>query len=94
MFHLADYFTDEELLNKIQQNGVRKDFRRDSVIMNPGDEIEYMPIVIAGAIRVMIQTSEGNERYLYHIHPGESCAMSLTCCQTMKRSEIHAVTEE
>ena len=94
MFHLADYFTDEELLNKIQQNGVRKDFRRDSVIMNPGDEIEYMPIVISGAIRVMIQTSEGNERYLYHIHPGESCAMSLTCCQTMKRSEIHAVTEE
>jgi CRP/FNR family transcriptional regulator len=93
-FHLPEYFTDEELRNQIQQNGIRKYFPRDSIIMNPGDAIEYMPIVLAGAIRVMIQNSEGQERYLYHIHPGESCAMSLTCCQSMRRSEIHAITEE
>lgn len=88
------YFTDEDLKRQILQTGIRKEFGRDASIMRPGDTIEYMPIVLSGAIRVMIQNAEGQERYLYHIHPGESCAMSLTCCQAMRRSEIHAVTEE
>jgi len=93
-FQLEDYFTDDELRNQIQLNGQIRGFPRDSMIMHPGDAIEFMPIVLSGAMRVMIQNAEGHERYLYHIHPGESCAMSLTCCQSMRRSEIHAVTEE
>ena len=93
-FQLEDYFTDDSLRQQIQLHGIKKNFHRDAVIMNPGDAIEFMPIVCSGAIRVMIQNSEGHERYLYHIHPGESCAMSLTCCQSMRKSEIHAITEE
>lgn len=93
-FRIEQYFTDEELKKQIHAKCIIKTIDRDKSIMNPGDSIEYMPIVLSGAIRVMVQNAEGQERYLYHIHPGESCAMSLTCCQAMRKSEIHAVTEE
>jgi CRP/FNR family transcriptional regulator len=62
--------------------------------MSPGDLIENIPIVIKGSIRVVLQNRLGDEHYLYHIFPGETCALSLTCCQAQKRSEIKAIIEE
>ena len=34
------------------------------------------------------------ELFLYYLEPGETCALSLTCCSAARPSEIKAVVEE
>ena len=73
---------------------VTRHLKADAVLMRPGDAITHVPIVVRGSLRILIQNQEGAERYLYHILPGESCAMSLSCCRGQRISEIKAVAEE
>jgi CRP/FNR family transcriptional regulator len=87
-------FVDTRLVNEIGSNSVTQTFKAGEILMNPGDEIENIPIVMKGSIRVVLQNQQGDEHYLYHIFPGETCALSLTCCQARKLSEIKAVIED
>lgn len=63
-------------------------------LMRPGDAITHIPVVVKGSLRILVQDADGHERFLYHIMPGESCAMSLTCCTTNRNSSVRAVVEE
>ncbi len=65
-----------------------------TVLMEPGDRITVVPLVVTGCIRVLRQNEDGDETFLYHIMPGESCALSLSCCSTTRRSAIRAVAEQ
>lgn len=87
-------FVDSSLLQELSANSVIQRFKANEILMNPGDLITNIPIVLIGSIRVVLQNEQGNEHYLYHIFPGETCALSLTCCQSQKRSEVKAVIEE
>ncbi|MBX7050444.1 MAG: Crp/Fnr family transcriptional regulator [Flavobacteriales bacterium] len=91
---LPVHFIDKNLKAELEAVGVVKSYHHESVIMKPGDIVEFLPIVAKGSLRIVLQNAAGEEYYLYHIFPGETCAMSLTCCQAMKRSEIKAVAEE
>jgi CRP/FNR family transcriptional regulator len=87
------FFTDSTLKREIiQQARVRK-FHQDHVITQPGDEILFIPIVLSGCLRILRQNDDGQEVFLYHLYPGQTCAMSLTCCQSGKKSMIKAIAE-
>ncbi len=87
-------FKDPQLLAELERNARRKNFAHDEVIMWPGDTIVFAPIVTKGSIRVIREGEEGSEIFLYHIYPGQTCAMSLNCCQANKKSVIKAVAED
>lgn len=87
-------FADEDLNKEIEKVGIKRTFSANQVLMSPGDNIQFIPLVLKGSIRVMIQNNKDHEYFLYHIFPGESCAMSLTCCQAQKKSGVKAVMEE
>lgn len=86
-------FTDKEFLSELKKFARQKTFAKDSVIISPGDEIQFIPIVIKGSIRVIRQDQKDQEIFLYYLHPGQTCAMSLTCCNAGQKSMIKAVTE-
>ncbi len=90
---LSSLFTDKELLSEIEKNSRQKAFSKDTIITKPGDEILFVPIVTKGNIRIIRQNSDGQEVFLYHLYPGQTCAMSLTCCQAGQKSMIKAVAE-
>lgn len=87
-------FVDMALQSEVDRVGVLKEMKAGDIMMSPGDVIENIPLVTKGSIRVVLQNSNGEEFYLYHIFPGESCALSLSCCQASRRSEIKAVAED
>jgi CRP/FNR family transcriptional regulator len=87
-------FTDLNLNAEIEKNARKKTFKSGEIIIKPGDEIIYIPIVRRGSIRVIRQDTDGAEVFLYHLYPGQTCAMSLTCCQSGKKSIIKAVAED
>jgi CRP/FNR family transcriptional regulator len=91
---LTDFFTDPKLLEDIRQNSHSKSVSKADLIIAPGDPVQFVPLVLQGSLRIMREDEAGREVFLYHIHPGETCAMSLNCCQAGKNSMIRAVVEE
>lgn len=87
-------FVDQNLNAEIEKHARQKKFIKGEIIINPGDEIIFIPIVIKGSIRIIRQDQNGAEVFLYHLYPGQTCAMSLTCCQSGKKSMIKAIAED
>lgn len=71
-----------------------KKLRADDWMVDIGDPIVYMPLLLKGQLRILREDDEGNELLLYYIRPGETCAMSLTCCSGNAVSNVRAVAEE
>ena len=86
-------FSDPNLNLEIEKNAKQKIIQKGAVLIKPGDEIIFIPIVIKGSIRIIRQDLDGQEVFLYHLYPGQTCAMSLTCCQSGKKSMIKAIAE-
>ena len=91
---LTSLFKDPGLNEEINKYCRIKHLDRDQTMMSPGDEVVFVPIVTKGAVRIMRQNEEGNEVFLYHLYPGQTCAMALNCCQAGRPSMIKAVTED
>jgi len=71
-----------------------KKLRADDWMVDIGDPIVYMPLLLKGQLRILREDDEGHELLLYYIRPGETCAMSLTCCSGNAVSNVRAVAEE
>lgn len=87
-------FADPALQQQFDHAALHKTVPAGTELIGVGDAITHIPIVEKGSLRILAQDSEGRERYLYHILPGESCATSLTCCVSKRVSSVRAVVEE
>jgi len=83
-----------ELQKEIAQFGKIYSFKEGETIMDFGQYIKLVPLLISGSIRVVRENEEGKEILLYFLKVGESCSMSFTCCMTNKQSIIKTVAEE
>ena len=86
--------TDPLLLEEINKYGQVKEFQGGRSIIEPGQYIKMVPVILEGVVKVMRMGEDGQELFLYYIESGETCAVSLTCCSTSNPSAIKAVTEE
>jgi len=86
--------TDPNLLHALLEHGHIHEFQSGKIITEPGQFIKMVPIVLEGAIKILRMDEDGKELFLYHLEPGETCALSLTCCSASKPSEIKAIAEE
>lgn len=88
------HITDPQLLDEIRQYAKIMDFRAGQVVIESGQYIKMVPVVLEGSIKVLRKDEAGHELLLYHIESGETCAVSLTCCSAMHPSDVKAVAEE
>jgi CRP/FNR family transcriptional regulator len=79
-----------ELSKKIQQVGVVRKFKTDEFLMKTGQSIRSAVLVTKGIIKVFREDDEGNEIFMYNLHPGEACAISMTCAARQIASQIMA----
>jgi len=87
-------FNDPKLQAEIAAYARVKTVERDTVLMSPGDDILFVPIVQQGVLRIVRQNEEGKEVFLYHLYPGQTCAVAINCCQGKKKSTVKAIAEE
>lgn len=64
------------------------------ILMQPGETINLIPLVIKGSVKVVRADDAGHEVLLYYIHPGESCAMTLSSCLKKEKSKVKAVVQQ
>jgi CRP/FNR family transcriptional regulator, anaerobic regulatory protein len=86
--------TDPKLLQAILDKGQVMQLEHGKVLLEPGQFVKAVPLVIDGSIKIMRMDEDGKELFLYYLDQGETCALSLTCCSASRPSEIKAVVEE
>lgn len=83
-----------ELTREIEQKSKFINVKAGDLILDIGQMIRVIPIVIDGAVKVSRLDEDGRELLLYYINPNEGCAMTFTCCMQQYPSQIRAVAEE
>ncbi len=87
------FIFEDELLQEIAQVGVLKNISAGERIIDIGDYLKMMPLLLEGAIKILREDGEGDELLLYFLERGDTCAMTLSCCLGHTKSEIRAVAE-
>ena len=83
-----------ELIEKLEQNSIRKEYEAGSVILNENASIRSIPIVAKGTLKVIRTEEDGREILLYYIKAGESCIMSFLGGMHNETSKVRAEVEE
>lgn len=85
---------DKDLINEILALGVYKSLKQNDVLIARGEYIRSVPLVISGTLKVYRVSDEGKEIFLYYLTAGDTCADSIQCCFTNRKSQVKAIAEE
>lgn len=82
-----------DLLSEINQVGTFKEIPEGSKLIEIGEYVKAMPLLVSGAIKILREDNDGDELLLYFLEKGDTCAMTLACCIGQTKSEIRAIAE-
>jgi CRP/FNR family transcriptional regulator len=91
---ISEFKTSPELVEKLQEFSIRKEYGVGNVILNENAYIRSIPIVIKGTLKVIRTEEDGREILLYYIKAGESCIMSFLGGLHNETSKVKAEVEE
>ena len=84
---------EDSLVDEIVAVSLLRDFKEGDILIDSGDYIKKMPLLVSGAIKILRDDNDEGELLLYFIEKGDTCAMSMVCCLGDSKSEIRAVAE-
>lgn len=84
---------DTQTLDAISEVAVFKSFVKSETLLEIGQSIHFMPLVINGAVKVMREDPIRGELLLYYLVSGDTCTMTATCCSTNKISAIRVIAD-
>ncbi|NDV17136.1 cyclic nucleotide-binding domain-containing protein [Muricauda sp. TY007] len=84
---------EQPLIDEILEVGTLKEVPAGETIMDIGQYIRSIPLLLSGAIKVLREDDEGDELLLYYLEQGETCSVTMACCMGQTKSEIRAITE-
>ncbi len=90
----AELAKDQSLLDEIADRATVKQPARGTVMIDYGDYMKFVPLVVKGLLKIMRENDQGKEVLLYFLSGGSTCAATFSCCLVRKRSEIKAMVEE
>jgi CRP/FNR family transcriptional regulator len=81
------------LINEICKSGTLRRFEANEQLMDIGDTISQMPLVVSGSLKVLREDEDGSDLLLYYLELGDTCAITLNCCSRAAKSTIKAIAE-
>ena len=93
LFEAYNFIFEEDLINDIELVAKKQSFKTDDYIIDIGDTINQMPLLLNGAIKILREDENGDDLLLYFLERGDTCAMTLTCCLGNNKSKIKAIAE-
>lgn len=87
------FLFEEELINEICKHSEAKQFDADEMLIDIGDTIAHMPLVIDGSVKIMTEDDNEDELLLYYLELGDTCAVTMNCCTKKSKSTVRAFTE-
>lgn len=83
---------EEGLYEELMKYGELKEVPAGTTLLKIGQTIRTMMLVIEGVIKLYQEDEEGNEFFIYHIQPGQACAVSMVCAYQQEKSQVMAKT--
>lgn len=87
-------FSNPNLNHELEKHARPKTLKKGTLLFAPGDPIYFIPMVQEGVLRILREDPDGRVIFLYHLYPGQTCAMALNCCQSGLPSQVKAVAED
>lgn len=81
---------EEGLLRELQEKGRILNAKAGQILIQSGQNIRSTMIVLDGLVKLYRENEEGSEFFMYHLHPGDGCALSLICDRTFRTSAVTA----
>ncbi|WP_140938671.1 Crp/Fnr family transcriptional regulator [Sphingobacterium lumbrici] len=91
---ITEFKTSPELVEKLHQYSIRKEYEAGDIILNENAHIRSIPIVTKGTLKVIRTEEDGREILLYYIKAGESCIMSFLGGLHNETSKVKAEVED
>ncbi len=88
----SNYF-EQPLIDEILEEGKLMEVPAGETLMDIGQYIRSIPLLLSGAIKVLREDDQGDELLLYYLEQGETCSVTMACCMGHTKSEIRAITE-
>ncbi|MBK7130662.1 MAG: Crp/Fnr family transcriptional regulator [Crocinitomicaceae bacterium] len=86
--------SEPELVEEIMKVAFIHEVEAGDMLIDIGEPIQNMPLLIEGSLKIVREDAEGNEMFLYYVHSGNTCAASITSGFGNQKSTIRAVVEE
>ena len=84
---------EEALIEEITRVGTLRNVPADFELMDIGEPIKGVPLMLSGAIKISREDVNGDELLLYYLEEGDSCTMTMAWEMGQQKSQIRAVTE-
>lgn len=88
-----DGIFEKSLVDEIIKVAQIMEFEEDDILIDFGQYVKGIPLLISGAIKIMREDFDEGELLLYFLERGDTCAMTMACCMGEKKSEIRAIAE-
>jgi CRP/FNR family transcriptional regulator len=78
------------LVETLTENASLKEFNEGDSLLNTGQYMRFTMLVVDGLVKLYREGEDGSEFFMYYIHPGGACALSMICSTKQQTSEIKA----
>ena len=89
---LSKLFPDWEdgLYDAILNEAELKEAKAGTTLLKMGQNIKSAMLVVEGTIKLYQEDETGGEYFMYHLNPGEACAVTLVCNYHHEQSQVLA----
>ncbi|MFD2518312.1 Crp/Fnr family transcriptional regulator [Salinimicrobium flavum] len=84
---------EEELIQEIIEVGFLKKLDNGHLLIDIGDQLTHIPLIIDGVVKIIRQDKNGFELSLYYLEPGDTCAISFANCINKTKSIFRGIAE-
>lgn len=88
------YVFEDSLLDEIAKIGIYAVYDKGSILVDIGDNMTHIPLIINGLVKVMREDEKEDELLLYYLEEGSTCAISFVNCINQSKSMFRALVEE
>ena len=84
---------EEDLIQEIAKVGTLKEIPEEFMMIDIGQNIKGIPLMISGAIKISRENENGEELLLYYLEAGDSCTLTFAWEMGETKSKIRAISE-
>ncbi|MGB5462539.1 MAG: Crp/Fnr family transcriptional regulator [Aureibaculum sp.] len=84
---------EENLIDEIVKTGYLKHIDAGDLLVDIGDEMTHIPLIIKGLVKVIREDQNEEELLLYYLEKGDSCAISYVNCIHHSQSMFRAIAD-
>lgn len=84
---------DNFLIKEIEEKGELRVIKRQETVIGYGKYIKTLPILIKGCMKVVMETDEGQNVFLYHLNAGEMSSLAFQAALSDAKSPVNVIGE-